>query len=230
MLTRVINKINQLRGHEPVPADEGPVPKEYVAGFLPANPVVVEAGAFDGSDTLQMARQWPTGHIHAFEPVPGNFAELQRRTKGLRNVTTYNMGLGDRNGELDLHLSGGMSKESSSFLPPKEHLRLHPKVDFGQVVKARMTTLDQWAQDQRAKAIDFLWLDMQGYEPLALRSATTALKSVRAILTEINLVEMYAGAVLYPEYKAFLMGQGFVVEREHIPDSVGLAFFIRKGS
>ena len=80
--------------------------------------------------------------------------------------------------------------------------------------------------------VDFLWLDMQGYEPLALQFAATLLPNVRAILTEVNIVEMYAGAMLYPAYQSFLKSKGFQVEQEHIPPerdgSGGVAFFVRR--
>src|SRR4051812_2352164 len=56
---------------------------------LPPNPVLVEAGAHIGVDTLKFSQLWPQGHIHAFEPVPAIFAELQQRVAGCGNVTCY---------------------------------------------------------------------------------------------------------------------------------------------
>jgi len=43
---------------------------DIVAPYLPANPVIIEAGAFNGSDTIKLAKKWPQATIHAFEPVP----------------------------------------------------------------------------------------------------------------------------------------------------------------
>lgn len=49
---------------------------ETLKQFLPGNPVIVEAGAFDGNDTAKMALQWPQGIIHAFEPLPEIYERL----------------------------------------------------------------------------------------------------------------------------------------------------------
>lgn len=54
------------------------ISKEYIAQFLPPNPIIIEAGAHIGRDTKKMARQWPNAHIHAFEPVPALFEILKK--------------------------------------------------------------------------------------------------------------------------------------------------------
>ena len=59
---------------------EGGIPLYTIARYLPADPVIVEAGAHLGYDTLAMSRCWPRGHIHAFEPIPSIFSQLQQRT------------------------------------------------------------------------------------------------------------------------------------------------------
>ena len=46
----------------------GIIPKEYIKKFLPENPIIVEAGAHNGSDTEEMARMWPDGKIETVLP------------------------------------------------------------------------------------------------------------------------------------------------------------------
>ena len=55
---------------------KGVLPKKYFLKFLPENPVILEAGAHKGKDTVEMAKLWPAGTIHAFEPVPSLFKKL----------------------------------------------------------------------------------------------------------------------------------------------------------
>jgi hypothetical protein len=57
------------------------ISKEYIARFLPPNPIIVEAGAHSGKDTLSMCMLWPSGTIYAFEPIPAIFEQLVERTK-----------------------------------------------------------------------------------------------------------------------------------------------------
>jgi precorrin-6B methylase 2 len=66
--------------------DPRAIPIAAIAAHLPPAPVIVEAGAHVGRDTVRMARVWPEGRIHAFEPLPNVFDTLLRNTKGLSNV------------------------------------------------------------------------------------------------------------------------------------------------
>src|SRR6266487_2479433 len=55
-----------------------PITHYDIARRLPARPVIVEAGAHNGSDTVVLARLRPGAFVHAFEPVPRLFQELTR--------------------------------------------------------------------------------------------------------------------------------------------------------
>lgn len=58
--------VRYLRGKQPSEFDLAEVAK-YVKS---ASPTVVEAGAFDGRDTVAFSNLWPKGHVYAFEPLP----------------------------------------------------------------------------------------------------------------------------------------------------------------
>ncbi|MFI4963693.1 MAG: hypothetical protein ACHP6H_07560, partial [Legionellales bacterium] len=47
---------------------------------------IIEAGAFDGRDTLLIAQQFPQATIHAFEPVPEIFELLTKNTAHVPNI------------------------------------------------------------------------------------------------------------------------------------------------
>lgn len=216
-----------------VPAAPSPVvmqvAKAELARYLPANPVIVEAGAHVGCDTEELARQWPGGVVYAFEPVPALFSELERRTRMLPNVHRSRQALSDLNGSQTLHLSKGASDGSSSLLMPDKHLEVHPGVSFEEHIKVDAVTLDQWAQDQAIGRVDFLWLDMQGIEAAVLRASPKVLAQVRAVHTEVSLMPVYAGAIMYPEFRAWMDEQGFRVEREILPyPDMGNVLFVRR--
>jgi FkbM family methyltransferase len=194
--------------------EKGQVRKREIARFLPAAPQVVEVGAHVGLDTQAMARRWPEGAIHAFEPVPALYEQLVARVRGQRNVTTYRLAVAGTSGELIMNLSGGRSDGSSSLLRPLEVRKFHPDVTFEETIAVRATTLDEWAEEHAVEP-DMLWLDAQGAELQILQAAQTTLMSVRAIYTEISVAENYADGALYPELTSFLRGHGFrpVIER-----------------
>ena len=217
-------------------AREDEIPKFYIMLLLPEAPVIIDAGAHVGSDTIVMSRLWPQGTIHAFEPVPDVFQKLTDNTRDLPNVKRYPLALGPSVGTAEMFVSGGGSDASSSLLPPKEHLQINPHVLFPERITVPTRTLDAWVQENGAPAIDFLWLDMQGAELAMLKAAPRSLASVRLIHLEVSLVELYANNPLYSEVRAWLEAQGFRLEAEEMPPSPagalssGNALFARRGT
>lgn len=204
------------------------IPKSLIATYLPPNPTIVEAGAHIGVDTVQMSKLWPKGTIHAFEPIPELFSQLQRNTYGRENVCCYPMALGEETGSAKIFVSSGRSDASSSLLPPKEHLTYHPDILFESEIQVPTITLDEWAEEEGIKKIDFLWLDLQGYELAALKAAPNVLETVQAIYAEVNLAETYAGVSLYPEMSQWLERRGFKVIREDLSwQDAGNVFFAK---
>lgn len=196
---------------------KGEIPKSFIRKFLPDAPVIIEAGAHVGIDTLEMSRVWPKGSIHAFEPVPDIFAKLAENTKGLRNVKLYPCALGAATGTARIFVSGGTSDGSSSLLEPKEHLTEHPEVHFNSRIEIPVMTLDDWSEKYGVRNADLLWLDMQGNELAAMKAGERILGTVRAIHIEVSLKEVYRGVPLYPEVRQWLEARGFKVVREELP-------------
>jgi FkbM family methyltransferase len=196
--------------------------------FLPENPIIVEAGAHKGKDTLDISKTWPKGFVHAFEPVPDIYKKLLKATKKRQNVTCYPIALSDKSGKSAIFISGGMSDASSSLLKPEEHMIIFPDVSFDTLIDVDTLTLDEWAQKYSIKKVDFLWLDLQGMELNVLKSGTGLLKNVRALYTEVSLVETYKNAPLYTELKQWLENSGFKVQREEITGLMGNVLFIRQ--
>jgi FkbM family methyltransferase len=198
-------------------APQGVVPKEEMRRFLPGDPVIVEAGAHIGIDTAELGRMWPDGIVYAFEPVPDLFRQLQDRVQSLQNVRPLKLGLGSESGSARIYVSGGHSDGSSSLLKPKEHLAIHPNVTFDESIPIETVTLDDWARAEGIEKVDFLWLDLQGFELAVLQHATDVLDQVAAIYTEVHLVETYEGVPVYGELRTWLEDHGFEVVREELP-------------
>lgn len=63
--------------------------------------VIWDIGGNIGSASVYLAQRFPEARIHAFEPVPSNFALLEKNVAGL-NVTPHNLALGAEDGELEI--------------------------------------------------------------------------------------------------------------------------------
>jgi FkbM family methyltransferase len=66
--------------------------------------VIWDIGANMGSASVYLAHRFPAATIHAFEPVPENFALVEKNAAGLA-VTPHNLALGAQDGELEITAS-----------------------------------------------------------------------------------------------------------------------------
>lgn len=186
----------------------------FVKQFLPENPIILEAGAFEGTDTLKLSEKWPNSTIYSFEPVPQLFYYVQERIKNIKNVLLNNIALSDNKGIAEFHVSEiagrpGISYGSGSLLAPKDTLKYDPNIVFNHKIAVKTTTIDEWAQENKIDHIDFFWLDMQGVELNALMKATNILKTVKVIYTEVEFLQAYEGQYLYIDVMKWLYEQGF---------------------
>lgn len=185
----------------------------FIKNYLPDNPIVIEAGAYNGEDTEKMSQLWPNGKIHSFEPVPVIFKWLTNRTQKYKNVERYNLALSDKIGFAEFTLSEspdnpGTPFASGSLLPAKEHVNYYPFI-FKDKTTVETITLDAWSEKFNIPHVDLLWLDMQGYELNTLIASKSLLKNVKAIFTEAIFIEAYEGQYLYHEIKKWLENNGF---------------------
>lgn len=203
------------------------ISKKKLKKFLPNNPVIVEAGADSGSDSIEMAKLWPAANIYAFEPVPESFKKLQQNTANYSSIHCYNLALSNKTEKGNMYISNTYS--SSSLLEPKEHLIQHPEIIFNKVCKVNTITLSDWLKQENINQIDFLWLDLQGAELVVLKESERVLEKVKVIYTEVSLMENYKNAPLYSELKNYLVSQGFIVKKEFLPwQDMGNVLFVKK--
>jgi hypothetical protein len=115
------------------------------------------------------------------------------------------------------------------MLPPTaEQLREFPDIAFGIKQVVPMRNLDSWVITTNVPRIDFLWLDMQGYELQALEGAVNVLKDVSAIHMEVSNIRLYEGAPLYPEVRARMADWGFIPTIEAFFRVSGNVLFVRR--
>lgn len=177
--------------------------------YLPKDPIILEAGAHMGFDTYGLAKMWPRAKVYAFEPVPELYSALVKRVGSMPNVKAFSLALGERNGSVEMYVSGGDSTGSSSILKPTAHLERFPSVTFGNQIQVRLLRTEDWAKEQGVDRIDFIWLDMQGYEVNALKGMGSLLAKVSVIYTELCKDELYSGLVTRDEYIRHLSNIGF---------------------
>lgn len=195
---------------------------DYVQPSLPSNPIVVEAGSFYGHDTLRMKEFWPNATIHAFEPVPEIFELLQEKTKSVSEVFCHNVALAQHNGTQTFFLSEkpqkpNIASQAGSLLPPQERLKWSDQ-EFKKQITVNTTTLNNWVNQHKIEHIDFLWLDLQGYELNVLKAAENILPTVRVIYTEVHFCQAYKDQYEYTQVKKWLESHGFTLVAKDFPE------------
>ena len=180
---------------------------------LPDNPIIVEAGSFTGKDTIHLAKNWPQGAIYAFEPDPCIFKQLENNTQQYQNIHPFQLALSDSNGTCSFWPSQHPKKQNTpsqagSLLQPKERLKWS-NITFKDPIQINTSTLATWAKQHTIDHIDFLWLDLQGYELPVMQASKELIKHIPLIYTEVHFIEAYAGQAQYMELKLWLEQLGF---------------------
>jgi FkbM family methyltransferase len=83
---------------------------------------------------------------------------------------------------------------SSSLLPLGTHLTSHPDVQVTHTLSLVTTTVDDLAASHDLTRLDFLNVDLQGAELLALQGSEATLAQVDYVYTEVNREDVYRGA------------------------------------
>jgi FkbM family methyltransferase len=195
-------------------ADDHGATIEHFLSRLPAPPeTVVHIGAHMGEE-VEAYRRHGARRIVLVEASPGNVAALRERFDAAADVEVLHAAATDHDGveRLLLHTNRRGETESASLLPMKRlgeivsTLRTEDEVE---VPAARLDTLLERAAVDPA-AIDLLVLDVQGAEARVLRGAPRALAGLRALLTEVALIDLYEGAALEGEIEPLVLDAGLV--------------------
>ncbi len=206
------------------------LPKDLIIPFLPQNPIIVDAGAYNGLDSCEMINVWPEATIFAFEPVPDIFKQLNVNTCTKKNIHCFQKALSDKVGHALMYVSGGGGDQSSSLLEPHEFLGYYfPHITFENKIIVETTTLDAWAEEMNIDHIDLLWFDLQGMEAKVLKSSPKMLSTVKAVYAEVSYTYLYKDALHCDEFRKWMEDQGFVALYQvthHI--TFGDVLFVRK--
>lgn len=190
------------------------------------DPLIVEVGANDGTDTRELLANFPLAHIHCFEPDPRPLARFLRQVNSPR-CTLHALAVSDRDDWAELHLSSGTHPEfgvsdwdySSSLRAPQNHLSRFPWCTFERKLVVAATRLDTWlSRHSEIEQIDYLRIDIQGAEGDLIRSGRAALERTRYFYTEFSNHQEYAGQpsleellAMLPEFEPLGIVEGFNV-------------------
>lgn len=157
--------------------------------------VVLDAGANVGLFSLLASeRVGPRGLVIAVEPNPANFASLSRhvRDNHCANVRIHQLAIGDRSDQEVTMAGTGVRAKIVRWEPST------PKSGGEYTVKT-VTIADLLRQE--GVRLDFLKMDIEGAERVALAHMGPALEGLRAVAIEVH--DPAAKAVVESTFKGF---------------------------
>lgn len=196
--------------------------KKEIFRLLGDSPVIFEVGAHKGMDTIEFLILFPRGQVWAFEAELQNFRRLVERVQDFDNVNLVMAAVSDTAGVSLFHQSSGHNDASGSLLHPSAAMQeLYPSMHFDQEKTSAVPTvkLDDFVKVADVDHIDFLWMDIQGAELMALRGGQQIIEHTHFIYLEVCLTSLYSGSPSYEEISSYLRQKGFKVAREFLPDN-----------
>lgn len=185
------------------------------AGFRTA----LDVGANFGDWALEAIAVWPDCHVHAFEVAPLTFQHLSDRIAGTDKggrITANCLGLSDEKGTCRMHyypdhpdLTSGSAWHSN-----------YRSVPFD----AQLTTGDEYCNTHAIDTVDFLKIDVEGFESRVLKGFQDRLSAQKihcvqfeygafATQTKFLLTDYYA--LLSPHYWIGKIFPGYVDFRDY---------------
>lgn len=216
------------------PAEKPPTEMLDIAALLRAHGItprgVIHVGAHQAGELDDYLRMGFTRILYVeANPalIPGLRAKAERHGG---KVVIVHAAASDADGTVRLRVTS--MDQSSSILPLAKHKEFYPSIREVSQVEVRGRRLDTLLAEEglRAEDYNFLNLDIQGAELMALRGAPGLLKGIEAVNTEVNLQELYQGAALLEELEKFMAQLGYGRAAMVTPwhPSWGDAFYVRK--
>ena len=117
------------------------------------------------------------GNVHAFEPETLNFNYLKQNVQSKTNVKIVNKAVSDKTGPIKIYLSKMLNVDH----------RTYPVDDYADVIEINAITIDDYLDLMNSPVVDFIKMDIQGFEMSALKGMekTLANNPDLKIITEL---------------------------------------------
>jgi len=139
--------------------------RALMRGSIPPGATVVDIGANIGVHARFLSQLCGnSGRVYAFEPSPTNFARLKANVASCRNVTAVHAAVGLKSGTIGLFLSDALNVDHRTYDDGNGRER----------VEVPLISLDEYLRP--GTVVDFLKIDVQGYEDSVLRGAARVLQ------------------------------------------------------
>lgn len=172
---------------------------------------VLDVGAHAGEFGESLRHHGYRGPIVSYEPVAAQFERLHRVADIDPAWNCRKVAVGDRVGEVEIHISGNDGFSSSIREMDARHEEADPASSYVGSETVAISTLDSEQASDSDSAPFFLKVDTQGFESEVLAGGSDTLGRCAMVELELGLVELYSGQALFDELVALMGSKGFVL-------------------
>jgi len=149
---------------------------DFFKSFCQKNFNVLDLGANIGLTTIALANICKNGKIIAIEPIPATFNLLKKNLlhSGVNNVKEYNFAAGNKEGT-------SIMQGLHSFLAGSFIADSYPLTTQEFTVKVPVRALDNVFDSFNMNQLDFMKIDVEGYELFVLEGAKKIIKQFKPI-------------------------------------------------
>lgn len=153
-----------------------------------AEPTILDVGANIGDFSTRIARDYPEAVIHAFEPNPVTFEQLQKNL-GDSQCQLHNLGMGSAHSTMTIYVDPANRSTALASLYPEVMKDIHQS-DTAEEVPVQIGVLDDFCKEQGLGNIDLLKIDTEGHEFEVLRGARQLLTEQKIALIQFEFNSM----------------------------------------
>lgn len=174
-------------------------------------PIIFDVGANRGQSYRRFRRLFPESRIWSFEPNPEMFAILERAMAADPLAHAVAMAVGGYDGTATLHRNSRSGTDSLAPMRSDSVWARELRVERRDSVITRLTTLDRYCNQEKIDWIDFAKLDIQGFEPEALRGAQGLLTNqlIGLLQLEVTLSGFYERITNFSDIERWLVPHGY---------------------
>ena len=165
--------------------------------FIPLHGVVFDIGAFIGDHTIFYSNAvGEKGKVYAFEPSKEAFECLDYNLNYKPNTFVYNMALGNTKGFV-----------STNEVEDNAGMNFITESEKGVI----LDTLDNFVENNNITQIDFIKIDVEGYELEVLKGAEKSINKFKpTLLIELNDLTLYRAGISRKDIFDFLDKNGYI--------------------
>ena len=168
---------------------------------------VLHVGASTGQEA-EAYHKAGVSHVTWIEADPVTFEGLKLHLFKFPGQYAINACISDVDGHEVPFYRTNNEGQSSSILQLGTHKKVHPQVHVTEVINVITSRIDTLLPDAD---FDFLNMDLQGAELLALRGMGEMLRKFKYLYLEVNWQELYKGCGMYRDIDKYIESFGFKI-------------------